>query len=72
MSLSLDGIPMTPELAGDRRFPIKHPLVKGLFFTGDTVEQWDMGCRDAAHGTVLAANALTGRDYLQLLPPYWR
>jgi phytoene dehydrogenase-like protein len=66
--------PYTPGLAGDRRFPIRHPLVTNLFFTGDYVQDyWDVGSSGAAHAGVLCANAVSGRqDYLNLLPSYWR
>ena len=66
------GVAVTPEFTGERRFPVKHPVVRGLFFTGDDVEQWDVGSNGAAHGAVLCVSALTGRDYLKILPPYWR
>jgi phytoene dehydrogenase-like protein len=64
----------TPDLAGDRRFPIRHPVIPNLFFTGDCVQEyWDNGCNGAAHAGVLCANAVSGRhDYLSLLPFYWR
>jgi len=59
-------------ICGDRRFPIRHPLIPNLFFTGDCVEQWDTFTSGAAHGGVLCASAVADRDYLSLLPPYWR
>jgi hypothetical protein len=66
-------VALAPGLVGDRRFPIKHPVVRNLFFTGDGVEQWDMGTNGAAHAGVLCASAVSGRrDYLNILPPYWR
>jgi hypothetical protein len=66
------GLEPAPGLVGDRRFPVRHPVIRNLFFTGDCVEQWDVGTNGAAHGAVICASALTGRDYLKLLPPYWR
>ena len=66
------GVETAPGIVTDRRLPVQHPTVRNLFFTGDTVTQWDMGSNGAAHGAVLCACALTGRDYLKLLPPYWR
>jgi hypothetical protein len=66
------GIAPAPGLVGDRRFPVRHPVIRNLFFTGDCVQQWDVGSNGASHGAVLCASALSGRDYLKLLPPYWR
>ena len=66
------GVEPAPGLVGDRRMPVQHPTVRNLFFSGDCVKQWDVGSNGAAHGAVLCVSALTGRDYLKLLPPYWR
>ena len=66
------GVAATVDCEGDRRFPVKHPTVRNLFFTGDCVQQWDVGTNGAAHGAVLCVSALTGRDYLKLFPPAWR
>lgn len=59
-----------PGIGGDRRPPVQHPLVANLFFTGDTVTQTDVGTNGAAHGAILCANAVSGRDFLPLLPVY--
>ena len=61
-----------PGIGGDRRPPVQHPLVANLFFTGDTVTQTDVGTNGAAHGAILCANAVTGRDFLPLPPDYLR
>jgi phytoene dehydrogenase-like protein len=66
------GAAPAPGIVGDRRPPVQHPLVPNLFFTGDTVSQTDVGTNGAAHGAVLCANAVTGRDFLPLLPDYLR
>ncbi len=66
------GIAPSPGLIGDRRPPVQHPLVRNLFFTGDTVTQTDVGTSGAAHGAILCANAIAGRNFLTLLPEYLR
>lgn len=66
------GISPSPGLTGDRRPGVKHPLVKNLYFTGDTVTQWDVGSNGTAHGAIICASAVSGKDYLSLLPPYMR
>lgn len=66
------GIAPSPGLVGDRRPPVQHPLIPNLFFTGDTVAQTDVGTNGAAHGGILCANAISGRDFLRLLPDYLR
>ncbi|MEO3859577.1 FAD-dependent oxidoreductase [Acrocarpospora sp. B8E8] len=66
------GAAPAPGIGGDRRPPVQHPLVPNLFFTGDTVTQTDVGTNGAAHGAILCANAVAGRDFLPLLPDYLR
>ena len=66
------GISPTPGLAGDRRPPVKHPLVKNLYFTGDTVTQWDVGSNGTTHGAIICASSVARKDYLKMLPPYMR
>jgi len=66
------GINPGPGQVGDRRPSVKHPLIKNLFFTGDTVTQWDVGSSGACHGAVICASAVSGKDYLTLLPEYMR
>jgi phytoene dehydrogenase-like protein len=66
------GITPTPGFIGDRRPTVQHPTIRNLFFTGDTVTQTDYGTSGAAHGGMLCANAISGRDFLTLLPEYMR
>ena len=66
------GVSPEPGMIGDRRAPVAHPLVRDLFFTGDTVAQTDLGTNGAVHGAILCANAISGRDFLPLLPDYLR
>ncbi|MCZ7526649.1 MAG: FAD-dependent oxidoreductase [Acidimicrobiia bacterium] len=66
------GVHPGPGLTGDRRPPVRHPLVRNLFFTGDTVTQTDVGTNGAAHGAVLCASAVADRDFRVLLPPAMR
>lgn len=66
------GISPEPGMVGDRRPPVQHPLIGNLFFTGDTVAQTDLGTNGAVHGAMLCANAVSGRDFLPLLPDYLR
>ncbi|MFH1624467.1 MAG: hypothetical protein ABID54_04840, partial [Pseudomonadota bacterium] len=69
---SLYGCSSIPGQVGDRRPGVKHPYIKNLFFTGDTVSQWDVGTSGAAHGAVICASAVTGKDCLKILPEYMR
>jgi len=69
---SMFGCSSIPGQAGDRRPGVKHPYIKNLFFTGDTVSQWDVGTSGAAHGAIICASAVTGKDYLKILPEYMR
>ena len=62
----------TPGYIGNRRFSVKHPLIKNLYFTGDTITQWDVGVSGTAHGAVICAGAVSGRDHMTMLPPYMR
>jgi protoporphyrinogen oxidase len=62
----------SPGLIGDRRISVKHPTIRNLYFTGDTVSQWDYGISGCAHGATLCAGAVTGKNYLQFFPPYMR
>lgn len=66
------GVSPEPGLVGDRKVPVAHPLVPNLFFSGDTVEQTDVGTNGAAHAALLCANAVSGRDFLPLIPDYLR
>jgi len=69
---NLYGINPGPGSIGENRPSVKHPLVNNLFFTGDTVTQWDVGSSGTAHGAVLCANAVSGQDHLTLMPSYQR
>src|ERR1700737_3052540 len=66
------GVAPTPGFIGDRRPPVAHPTIRNLFFTGDTVTQTDVGTSGAAHGAILCANAVSGKNFLTLLPEFMR
>jgi hypothetical protein len=66
------GIAPTPGFIGDRRPTVAHPTIRNLFFTGDTVTQTDVGTSGAAHGAILCANAVSGKNFLTLLPEFMR
>ncbi|MGV8059769.1 MAG: phytoene desaturase family protein [Smithellaceae bacterium] len=66
------GVSSIPGQVGDRRPGVKHPNVRNMFFTGDTVSQWDVGTSGVAHGALICASAVTGKNCLQLLPEYMR
>jgi glycine/D-amino acid oxidase-like deaminating enzyme len=66
------GVNAMPGILGDRRIPVKHPLIENLYFSGDTVEQTDYGTSGAAHGGILCANAVAGQNFLTLLPEMMR
>jgi phytoene dehydrogenase-like protein len=66
------GVAPSPGYIGDRRPAVFHPTIPNLFFTGDTVTQTDVGTSAAAHGGILCANAVSGRDFLTLLPEFMR
>jgi hypothetical protein len=66
------GINPGPGRVGDRRPSIKHPLIRNLFFTGDTATLWDVGSSGTCHGAIHCASAVSGKDYLTLLPEYMR
>lgn len=63
---------MSPGMVGNRRLPVKHPLVDNLFFTGDSVTQWSFGVSGAVGGAVNCASAASGKDFSTLLPFYMR
>lgn len=69
---SLYGINPGPGMIGDRRPSVRHQLIDNLFFTGDTVTQWDVGSSGTAHGAVICASAVAKKDHLTLLPEYMR
>jgi hypothetical protein len=66
------GVAPTPGYIGDRRPTVNHPTVRNLFFTGDTVTQTDVGTSGAAHGGILCANAVSGKNFLTMLPEFMR
>jgi phytoene dehydrogenase-like protein len=66
------GVAPTPGYIGDRRPTVRHPVIPNLFFTGDTVTQTDVGTSGAAHGGILCANAVSGQNFLTLLPEFMR
>ena len=65
-------ITYAPGHVGDRLPPVQHPLIRNLFFTGDTVKQWDGGMNGAAQGGINCASAVAGKDFRTLLPPTMR
>ncbi|QTI68998.1 phytoene desaturase family protein [Gordonia polyisoprenivorans] len=66
------GMSISPGQLGDRRLPVKHPTVAGLFHVGDTTEQWGIATDGVGHGATLTVGAVTGKDYTQLLAPWGR
>jgi phytoene dehydrogenase-like protein len=50
------------------------PTIEGLYFAGDTYGKRlnEGGIEGAAHSAFICASAITGKDYLQLLPPVFR
>jgi hypothetical protein len=66
------GIAPVTGLMGERRPPVSLPTVPNLFFAGDTTSQNDFGTNGAAHSAILAANAISGRDFLPMVPDFMR
>jgi phytoene dehydrogenase-like protein len=58
----------------DEWVDVKCPTIKGLYFAGDTYGKRtnEGGIEGAAHSGFMCATAITGKDYLQLLPPIFR
>jgi len=58
----------------DEWVDVKCPTVDGLYFAGDTYGKRlnEGGIEGAAHSAFICAGAITGKDYLQLLPPIFR
>ena len=58
----------------DEWVDVKCPTVEGLYFAGDTYGKRinEGGVEGAAHSGFICAGAITGQDYLQLLPPIFR
>lgn len=62
----------TPGMVGRRRVPVVHPLVRDLYFTGDSVQYWGLGVAGTVGAAVQCASAASGRNYCSLLPFYMR
>jgi phytoene dehydrogenase-like protein len=58
----------------DEWVDVKCPTIEGLYFAGDTYGKHlnEGGIEGAAHSAFICARAITGKDYLQLLPPVFR
>jgi len=58
----------------DEWMDVKCPGVEGLYFAGDTYGKRmnEGGIEGAAHSGFICAGAISGKDYLQLLPPVFR
>jgi phytoene dehydrogenase-like protein len=58
----------------DEWVDVKCPTIEGLFFAGDTYGKRinEGGIEGAVHSGFICASAITGKDYLQLLPPVFR
>jgi hypothetical protein len=58
----------------DEWVDVQCPTIEGLYFAGDTYGKRlnEGGIEGAAHSAFICAGAITGKDYLQLLPPVFR
>jgi phytoene dehydrogenase-like protein len=58
----------------DEWVDVKCPTIEGLYLAGDTYGKRlnEGGIEGAAHSAFICASAITGKDYLQLLPPVFR
>ncbi len=58
----------------DEWMDVRCPTIQGLYFAGDTYGKRlnEGGIEGAAHSAFICASAITGKDYLQLLPPIFR
>ena len=58
----------------DEWVDVKCPTIEGLYFAGDTYGKRlnEGGIEGAVHSGFICAGAITGKDYLQLLPPVFR
>ena len=58
----------------DEWVDVKCPTVEGLYFAGDTYGKRlnEGGIEGAVHSGFICASAITGKNYLQLLPPIFR
>ncbi len=50
----------------------KCPNIDGLYFVGDSVRNYAQYTDGVGHGALICMNAMTGKDYLKLLPDYQR
>lgn len=66
------GLSIAPGNIGDRRIPVVHPTVHGLFHVGDNTEQWGIATDGVGLGAALTVSAVTGRDYTHLIAPWGR
>jgi len=66
------GLSTAPGNIGERRLPVKHPTLSGLFHVGDNTEQWGIATDGVGHGAALTVSAVTGKDYTQLIAPWGR
>jgi hypothetical protein len=58
----------------DEWVDVKCPTIEGLYFAGDTYGRRtnEGGIEGATHSVFICADAITGKDYLQFLPPAFR
>jgi len=58
----------------DEWVDVRCPTIEGLYFAGDTYGKRinEGGIEGAAHSAFICASAITGKDYLHLLPPVFR
>jgi phytoene dehydrogenase-like protein len=62
----------TPEQVWERMPAPICPGIEGLYFVGDAVRNYAQYTEGVAHGALLCAGSITGKDYLQLVPEYQR
>ena len=62
----------TPEQAWDSMLDPACPGVDGLFFVGDSVKNYGGFMDGVAFTSLLTASAVSGNDYLKILPDYQR
>ncbi len=62
----------TPAQAWDHMPDPKCPGIDDLYFVGDSVRNWAAYTDGVAHGALQCMSAITGKDYLELLPDFQR